>query len=442
MIAKGNLVSNYDFSNKTYVDIFYTRAKLMRGEFDQRFVTGVYQKVLQQQNRYAMKRNILYVHIPYCHGNCQYCFVDTESYSQKEIEEYLLALEKEIKLFRNTPYVQSTHFEVLYIGGGNPILLNEKQLEWLLDLIYRSFNFTVEVESSIEATTQFLTMSKLRMLQDIGIRRLSLALRPFSESLLQKYSCYEDLQVTLDMADKIIAKGYGLNIETFFGLPSQTADDLQWALEMITHIKDLKHLSIYPLRLFKNTAVFKEIERSQSGLAGYEQHLRDFYYIVNNYLTDYFFVREDFPYFYYKRGYQPHKFYLTDERVLSLGARTGFNIEEGLGGNAFSVTEYIKMLKDGEFPIESDVFVSKEQSYERLIFHNILYGYRSHPDFKKITARRFHENFGMEMDERFQKVLGDLLEKRFVYLENDVIRFSKRLKELLYTYKINHPSII
>ena len=63
----------------------------------------------------------LYIHIPFCKKKCYYC--DFNSYSGKQhlIEEYIEALKKEIKMYKDV--LNSYKISTIFFGGGTPSIL-------------------------------------------------------------------------------------------------------------------------------------------------------------------------------------------------------------------------------------------------------------------------------------------------------------------------------
>ena len=75
-----------------------------------------------------MKNLGLYIHIPFCKSKCYYC--DFNSYSNKDclIDNYINAVKKEIEEYNLKQY----EIETIYIGGGTPSYINEKNIEDIL----------------------------------------------------------------------------------------------------------------------------------------------------------------------------------------------------------------------------------------------------------------------------------------------------------------------
>ena len=71
----------------------------------------------------------LYVHIPFCRQKCGYCdfFSVTD---HKRVEPFIAALRQEADMI-----LPGLSFDSLYIGGGTPSALAEKQLFEIIDII-------------------------------------------------------------------------------------------------------------------------------------------------------------------------------------------------------------------------------------------------------------------------------------------------------------------
>ena len=87
-----------------------------------------------------------YIHIPFCKTICTYCDFCKQYYDPKKVEKYLEDLKQEIQ-----KEYQKDIFQTIYIGGGTPTCLEEKELEKLLEII-DSFQKEEKIEITIEAT--------------------------------------------------------------------------------------------------------------------------------------------------------------------------------------------------------------------------------------------------------------------------------------------------
>ena len=125
----------------------------------------------------------LYVHIPFCQQKCFYC--DFPSFAGKESLQgaYMAALNKEIIIQSGYAY---NVVDSIFIGGGTPTLLSEKMLSDLLESLNKNFKLAQNVEISIEANPGTIDKSKLQVLFNRGVNRLSFGVQSFNDAVLKK----------------------------------------------------------------------------------------------------------------------------------------------------------------------------------------------------------------------------------------------------------------
>src|SRR5690625_3226559 len=83
----------------------------------------------------------LYIHVPFCEKLCYYCDFNTYLLRDGGVDDYLDALEREIRLYREKdPDVPETTFSTVFIGGGTPTALTAPQLERLLAMLRGGFS--------------------------------------------------------------------------------------------------------------------------------------------------------------------------------------------------------------------------------------------------------------------------------------------------------------
>ena len=83
-----------------------------------------------------------YVHVPFCKTKCPYC--DFFSVTDETlIAAYLTALDTEARYYRD----QFPVFDSLFIGGGTPSWLGERQIAGLMKILRRHFVFVQDSHS-------------------------------------------------------------------------------------------------------------------------------------------------------------------------------------------------------------------------------------------------------------------------------------------------------
>lgn len=117
----------------------------------------------------------IYIGIPFCPTTCHYCSFTSFPIAKfgALADEYLDALEKEMA-FASTAF-PGRPVSTIYVGGGTPTALNERQLERLLVMIHRYLPVTQCHEFTVEAgRPDSITPEKLRLLKQYGVGRISI----------------------------------------------------------------------------------------------------------------------------------------------------------------------------------------------------------------------------------------------------------------------------
>ena len=200
-----------------------------------------------------------YIHVPFCRNKCAYCaFYSLPGADRGVIERYLDKLTAELQA---SPHTYST----LYLGGGTPTLLEERDLERIFSVI----RLTPDAEVSIEANPETLTPEKLKMLANYA-NRLSIGVQSFSENKRRKLG--------RDCSDQAIRNALDCtsfphrNLDLMYAVPGDTAvsfrEDLQLAIA-----SGVDHVSCYSLTpeeqtAFAGTVIDEEMSADLWKLAG------------------------------------------------------------------------------------------------------------------------------------------------------------------------------
>lgn len=127
-----------------------------------------------------MKKEIgLYIHIPFCRSRCYYCDFISYTGKEKQRENYIKALKKEMEQVDLGKY----NVKTIYIGGGTPSILNETQIK---DLLLEATKNQTPEEITIELNPGTVTKQKLQTYKELGITRLSIGLQAVQNRLLKQ----------------------------------------------------------------------------------------------------------------------------------------------------------------------------------------------------------------------------------------------------------------
>lgn len=93
------------------------------------------------------------------------------------------AICKEIELQHQ--YLKGELVESVYFGGGTPSVLNEDQLKSIFTALHKHHRISSDAEITFEANPDDITPTKLEMLFQNGINRLSVGIQSFDEDILK-----------------------------------------------------------------------------------------------------------------------------------------------------------------------------------------------------------------------------------------------------------------
>jgi oxygen-independent coproporphyrinogen-3 oxidase len=192
----------------------------------------------------------LYLHIPFCKQACHYCdFHFSTSLGQKSA--LVDALCAEIQLQKD--YLPTPELQTIYLGGGTPSLLTERELEQLFSAIHAQFAVAPTAEITLEANPDDLTADKLRLLRRY-VNRLSIGIQTFDEATLRwmnRAHTATEAEACVGLARE--AGFENLSVDLIYGLPNRDASRWQYDLEKIMAL-NVPHLSAYALTIEPDTA--------------------------------------------------------------------------------------------------------------------------------------------------------------------------------------------
>ncbi len=204
------------------------------------------------------KKNLgIYLHIPFCMKKCHYCDFLSAPADENTKERYIEALKKEIFLYRED--LKENIISTIFLGGGTPSLLKEKQIKEILDAIFETYFIKKGAEITIEANPETLTKEKLKIYKEAGINRLSIGLQSTEEEQLKRLGrihTYEKFLESYTLAREV---GFeNINVDLMSALPFQTKEEWEETLRKIVNLNPKpEHISAYSLIIEEGTTFFK-----------------------------------------------------------------------------------------------------------------------------------------------------------------------------------------
>ncbi|HLZ88024.1 MAG TPA: radical SAM protein, partial [Puia sp.] len=181
----------------------------------------------------------LYIHIPFCIQICDYCFYMKELIKSKDqVDDYIDSLCLEIKMMSEKFSLGSRRVNSIYIGGGTPSVLTEKQFRKLIETLNR-YHLIEDPEFAFEAEPGTFNKSKLEWLKECGVNRISMGIQSFDDEVIRLSSRKHTAgQAINSIAIVKEVGGFELNIDLLSGLAGESMQtwerSVQTALEQET----------------------------------------------------------------------------------------------------------------------------------------------------------------------------------------------------------------
>lgn len=251
----------------------------------------------------------------------------------------------------------------IYLGGGTPSQLGNKDLERLL----RALPVEQAEEVTIEANPSDMTEAKLKAWREMGINRLSIGVQSFDDvrlAFLNRRHGSKQAKKVIRLAQDM---GYdNISIDLMYALPNQTME--QWQADVETALEfEVQHISTYclsyepgtPLDNWRKKGLFREADEDLANAmyaylcrrlreAGYE------HYEVSNFAKPGFESRHNSSYW-------------DETPYLGLGA--GAHSYDGVSRqwNVANLKKYMSEIMKGKVPMKREKLTETEKYNERVM---------------------------------------------------------------------------
>ena len=213
----------------------------------------------------------IYIHIPFCPSKCAYCsFLSSPigSFSDR-IPEYLDKISEELDFaLYEMGEKRGKSLQSIYIGGGTPTALPEKDLENLLLLVEKKLLSSPHakiLEYTVEAgRPDSLSGNKLALLKMHSVDRISINPQTFRQETLDLIGRKHSVESVVERFYEARALGFdNINMDLILGLPSERLSDVEESLRRIRELAP-DNLTVHSLAV-KRAAKLKTEENKYRG---------------------------------------------------------------------------------------------------------------------------------------------------------------------------------
>ncbi|HWG83868.1 MAG TPA: radical SAM family heme chaperone HemW [Deinococcales bacterium] len=187
----------------------------------------------------------LYVHVPFCPTICPYCDFHVLERRAGMVEAYLRELARDAAQLRDAYRVE---LSTLYVGGGTPSFLRDREMEQLVGLVREHFGWANE-EATLEVNPGTVTPERARLWRDLGFDRASVGVQSASDDTLRFLGRAHSARQGLQALDTLLEEGFRVSADVITAVPGQdVAADLRAVAE-----RGVEHVSAYTLTIEEGT---------------------------------------------------------------------------------------------------------------------------------------------------------------------------------------------
>ena len=333
------------------------------------------------------------------------------------IPAYIEALQEEIKGYNK----KLAGYKVIsiYIGGGTPSYIDEKNIYRILYNCRENFDITHDCEITIEANPGTITPEKLLCYKESGINRISIGLQSSDNRLLKILGRIHTAEDFLKSMEFISAAGIkNVNADIMFALPFQTTEDWENTLKMAAD-SNITHISCYSLKIEEGTPFADALERKEIYEVSDEVD-REMYYLAKKILKEKGYEHYEISNF-SKPGYQcrHNNVYWNLGNYIGFGAGAHSYFDRTRYNNCYDIRGYIKNISNGINVVEN----YEEISLNETISEYIILGLRL---IKGIDITAFEKYFGKSIFTLFGKQIENFVKEKLLEIEGTFLRLTEK----------------
>lgn len=199
----------------------------------------------------------IYIHIPYCKQACHYCNYHFST-SLKNKENVISSMIKEIEI-KSIGY--NDLIQTIYFGGGTPSFFETKEINKIINSIFKKFKISPSPEITLEANPDDLSKTKLIELSESYINRLSIGVQSFNDEELKLMNRSHNSKQAKNCIDYALKYYDNISIDLIFGMPNSNLKTWESNLNHVTNW-NLNHMSAYALTIEPKTALESFVKKN------------------------------------------------------------------------------------------------------------------------------------------------------------------------------------
>ncbi|MGN1400738.1 MAG: radical SAM family heme chaperone HemW [Bacillus sp. (in: firmicutes)] len=363
-----------------------------------------------------------YIHIPFCEHICHYCDFNKMFLKGQPVDEYLELLKKEMVM--TLQQVPAEQLSTIYVGGGTPTSLNEKQLMYFTETINEVLPFDRgQVEFTFEANPGDLSEEKLNILIDAGVNRMSFGVQSFNEKLLKSIGRTHKVKDVFASIEKARKAGFeNITIDLMYGLPGQSKEDFASSIEQALEL-DLPHISSYSLIVEPKTVFYNMLQKDALHLPTQDSEA-EMYELLMDSMEAHGLRQYEISNF-AKPGFESkHNLtYWSNEQYYGFGAGAHGYVKGERVSNYGPLKKYMQPLHNNILPRLNTHQVPVNERMEEELFLGLRKS-------EGVSNMVFRQRYGKEIEDVFNVQIRDLEQRGLIQRDGECLSLTRKGKLL------------
>lgn len=200
---------------------------------------------------------LLYIHIPFCDSKCFYCAFNSYTSLHSLRDDYMKALNKQLKHSLEKYLHNNKKIETIFIGGGTPSTIDASKYKEILNIV-KPYVEDENIEITIEANPNSANKNWLEEIYSLGINRISFGVQSFNDEKLKFLGRNHNKNQAIDAILNANEVGFkNINCDIIYDTQIDTKKLL---IDDINTLKSLpiNHISAYSLTIEEGTLFFNK----------------------------------------------------------------------------------------------------------------------------------------------------------------------------------------
>ena len=359
----------------------------------------------------------IYFHYPFCSQACNYCnfHFSTQTKYRQQMQQ---AMKSELYLRKSE---LKTPIESIYFGGGSPSLLPASFFHKVIKSVNDCFKLSNEIEITLEANPNDLTLQNLKDLKKSGVNRISIGVQSFHDYELKMMNRIHNSNQGLKAIEWTSKVFDNFSVDLIYGLPKSNISTWAHNLDILTSFNP-PHISSYALTVEPKTILFRQVDKGDIKLLD-EEAVKLQYDLLTSRLEKAAYINYEFSNF-GKIGFHSvnNSNYWNGKPYLGIGPSA--HSYDGHRVRSWNISNNLKYLKSIENGCLSQ---RKEVLKDHDIFNEyVMIGLRT----DGVKIKRINESFGSNYALYLEKQAKNHLLDRRLFWDGDVLKVSRQARFL------------